>query len=160
MPGLDTAIAIDAVEDALMYYLARPERFDPAQARLDTFITLAATHRALNAIRAEVRRVRNAQSFAATQPATCEPAIFVTPIDTLNSFVLPNFADTDEERRFLAMRLAGERRTVELATALNLQHLPVVDQCRLVKRLTDKLMVRLRRFGKTRRSPPRSLTRA
>jgi hypothetical protein len=59
-------------------------------------------------------------------------------------------ANTEEERRLLAVRFGGERRTTKLAAILNLTHLPIAEQRKQVKRATDRLMLRVRRHVRAR----------
>jgi DNA-directed RNA polymerase specialized sigma24 family protein len=57
--------------------------------------------------------------------------------------VLEGFSEV--ERRVVELMLAGERKTIAYATALNLEGLPAGEQEREVKRVKDRIRKRLER---------------
>jgi len=150
MPTVDSAIINDAVEDAILGYLTRPDAFDSSRSRLDTFLSLAASHNVLNALAREDRRRRvEGRAAAEAQAAAKQGALFNDVASRGDPTTIRLFmaAFNPLERQFLSARHFGERRTVELARILRLTHLAVPDQRREVKRETDRLRIRLRRLS-------------
>jgi DNA-directed RNA polymerase specialized sigma24 family protein len=149
MPSIDPEVINDSVEDAVVRYLRQPHLFDGSRSRLDTFISMIATHNALNILDAQGRR-RQAEGRAAAEATATAPETVLPQrgwdkgkVPAIRSFMR---GLEPRERQFLAARLAGERRTSELARTLGLSHLSVTDQRQAVKRENDKLRVRLRRL--------------
>jgi RNA polymerase sigma-70 factor (ECF subfamily) len=148
-PWLDANTINDAVEDAVLHYLEAPECFDPSRARLDTFIVRDAMHRALHAVRADERRRRRDVHMAPRNYGTVpEPDDAADSPEDLLAALIRGVA-TGSEREFLEAKAHGEHQTSVLAAILGFEGLPVVDQRRAVKRVTDKLIVRMRRFVKS-----------
>lgn len=146
MPGLDLAIVNDAVEDAILGYLQRPELYKPSCSRLDTFILLAARRDALNMIRRLQCRHRAEGIAASMQPRLYqmdEVGLFAGRCPAVVDWL--GVARTDAERAFLKARLAGERRTRQLACILGLSTNDPLEERRLVKRTRDRLHLRFRR---------------
>lgn len=146
--GVDVCIVDDAVEDAIVHYLAEPRRYKETLARLDTFISVDARHRMLNAIRSEARRRRH---HVQLDPSTEPPAPPVGDVEALPQFAARDLIErsaSGPERAFLDARAHGERRTAVLARLLELNGLTVPEERLAVKRVSDKLMLRLRRLAK------------
>lgn len=154
-PGCrDQAAINDAAEDAILIYLASPERFDPARARLDTFLGVIAGRRLLHYIRTDVRRRRRE---TATWTETVEPAAPSDQppnIDVL--FALIDEAAQGPERDFLLAKAHGERSTERLGSILGLDGLSDNQSRQTVKRTSDRLMIRLRRLARSKRQRPGS----
>jgi len=150
-PGIDRAIINDAVEDALMSYLRHASYYNPAKARLDTFIAFVATRDLLNAIRKGARRRRADESLATNlahmstlhveghgpAPSAFDPVAALRQLTT-------NWSP--KEQMFMCARLEGEHRTSKLAAILGLEEASATKQRIAVKQMTDRLRLRLRRL--------------
>jgi RNA polymerase sigma-70 factor (ECF subfamily) len=148
MPATDPTLINDAVEDAILAYLENPNVYDPARSRLDTFITMAAAHRALNALRSQKRRIAAEERFGTSLITTPTPNHVVARESRIGDQIRRVVVNRSEHE-FLLARNAGVRRTQDLASVLGVMHLPVSEQRRVVKRLTERLRARLRRLSRS-----------
>ena len=167
-PGLrsvDTQIIEDGVSDAIYEYALKPTGFDPAGGRrtLERHLELAAGRNVANRLRADARRRRREQKFAAAHPEAAvelhAPAgNLITDEDAGRLArdrqrlldLLPDPAD----RRLLELRLGGERRTTAFAAAMGIGHLPSAQQRDAVKRTKDRIDKVLRRAARSKGRPP------
>jgi DNA-directed RNA polymerase specialized sigma24 family protein len=138
---IDPALVNDAVEDALLKYLAVPGQYDSSLARLDTFIVAVASRRLLTLLRSE-RRQRRAGCPASAVTVNPEMTIVTDRVQSAFEAILSH-----SERVFFDARLSGETRTEELAQLIGATGLPPNMQRQLVKRMTERLRIRLRRLG-------------
>jgi hypothetical protein len=146
MPTVDSTIVNDAVEDAILDYLRRPDRYNPARSRLDTFIALAAKRDVLNALACDRRRQTREAAIASLQsPNTNLKNWSTLDKSDVSWTAVWELLTSNPERLFFLARLDGERRTGPLAQILGLHTSPPEEQRRAVKRMTDKLRNRLRR---------------
>jgi hypothetical protein len=139
--GVDSDLINDAVEDALLAYFGAPGRYDSSRARLDTFIVAMASHRLRTLLRSQRRR-RIAEERLSKSAITPAMVLLTDRVRTAVRVKL-----TDSERRFLEARMAGERRTPELARLIGSDDVPIDQQRLIVKRMTERLRLRLRRLG-------------
>jgi DNA-directed RNA polymerase specialized sigma24 family protein len=141
MSRVDPTIIAEAVEDTVLEYIAKPASYDPHKASLVTFLVLAATRNALDALRAQKRRrvleERSLVEFAILHDGSRPDGESVGR--TLDLFAATK---TDAERRFLAARLEGEHRTEVLAELLGATSLSQKEQRSAVKRCTERLRMR------------------
>jgi RNA polymerase sigma factor (sigma-70 family) len=152
-PFLDPTVVSDVVEDAVLHYLSAPERYEPSRAGLDTFILHDARYRILHAIRSDQRRRRRDSTVTRGDPAAVpEPDTEGDRNDGLLAILIPKVAN-GRERAFLEAKAHGERRTSALAEILGLPQLSASDKRRAVKRVADKLLLRLRRLVKSASGP-------
>jgi DNA-directed RNA polymerase specialized sigma24 family protein len=159
MPYLDNAVANDAVEDALLGYLSAPLGFDPCRSRIDTYLLLAARRNAIDVMRKETKR-KSAEAQVAAQKSQTAPAAAsalrvgwsaIVPVVTRNW--------TEEERRFLEARCAGEHQTQVLARLLGEGDSSFEAQRQVVKRMTDRIRKRLKQLEPGAKDPAVALQR-
>ena len=163
--GVDPQVIEDGVFDAIFEYVQKPGAFDPSSGRTpDRHVEMAAERNVSNARRGDTRR-RRREREAAARRAECEgpvelhsPAgIALTKEDEERRVrehqrllaLLPDPAD----RRVLALRMSGERKTASFAEALGVGHLPVERQRREVKRAKDRIDKALRCLSVLTRRP-------
>lgn len=168
LPLLDADAAADVVEDALLRYMKQPTRYDPGLARLDTFIVRDATYLALHVLRSQrLRNLRHPQLTERMQACYCSRyshcADASEDIGLASASALPsliNRVSTGRERAFLLAKARGERRTSVLAAILGCQVSAPIEQRRIVKQVSDKLVARLRRLavGVRKRRPAEAKT--
>jgi RNA polymerase sigma-70 factor (ECF subfamily) len=158
MPKVDPAIINDAVEDVLLDYLRRPGAYRPGLSRLDTFLSLAAIRDVLNSIRREARRSA-AHRAASDEALHCGRGVVSPQIDVLELPKALQITRTwaSREQAFLAARIGGEKSTAVLARLLGAESEPALVQRRQVKRMTDRLRVRLRRLATRGALDPRKV---
>jgi hypothetical protein len=138
---------IDGVEDAVLEYLWRPERYDVDRGvSLVTFLEIAARCNLIDVMRADERRRHREASYARTASTV------VTPVDSLDRWqlraavsALLRTASNDREHAALRLWITGERRIEPLAAALGLSWTPPIDRQRAVKQFKDRCLKRATR---------------
>jgi hypothetical protein len=150
-PRASEDLVMNGVEDALLEYARAPRKFDPSRGvPLLAFLRLAAVRNVSNLVRGESRRRARERKLA----EEAEPIEWAQPTDSpdgtddsLESVVQTVLASMNPEEQAIAtLWLAGERRTDQLARALRIDHLPIDDQRRGLKRMKDRIRNRLRRL--------------
>lgn len=144
---------VNAVEDALLDYAARPARFDPSRGvPLEAYILRASTCNLVDDLRAEHRRRARESRYASSvlfdsrSPGLreFEPRYDQQTLDTELDFSA--MAANDSEASALRLWLGGEKRWPRLAEALGARELPPDQQRAEVKRFKDRILSRLRRW--------------
>lgn len=146
----DPAIAEDAAADAIMAFLRRPTIYDEQKSRLVSFLATVAIRRALDWVDKQNRERCRADAFRGQLMAAhiINPRSEVTE-DEASGFQLDSLrrlAITDPERRYIDARIRGATRTRDLATALGLEAFPPDEQRRTLKRISERLRQRARRW--------------
>lgn len=151
-PATSDDLVLNAVEDALLDYVKRPDQFDRSRGvPLLAFLRLASLRNLSNSVRAESRRMARQQRYIEEAMACWKPSwrhgasgeqddVSMDVQDRLAHLV------TSEEQPAMALWLQGERRTGPLAMALGIAHLSVAEQRRQLKRIKDRLRNRLKRL--------------
>jgi DNA-directed RNA polymerase specialized sigma24 family protein len=152
-PRASDELRVDAAEDALVEYAARPTRFDPARGiPLEAYLLRAASRNLINRLDAERRRKAREDQYA--QQTAINEAIRERPEPHSSylgriEFVLSG-AESDAEKCAMKLWLKGERQTRAFAEALGLGDLPAEEQRIEVKRFKDRIVKRLgRRLRRT-----------
>ncbi len=135
-----------------------PTRYDPARSALGTYLYLDASRDALNAIARTKRRAEHEISLEAVELSAPTRNTLATdkgdPEARLvgkenermtQAWLVKHFDQMDRE--LVQLVYAGERRTETFARALGIDHLPLPEQRRRVKRHKDRINARLRRLG-------------
>jgi hypothetical protein len=151
----DLDILYDAVTDALMSYIKRPVQFDPTKRTLMGFLLMAAEGDLLNALAKEKRRRQKEIPLedvelggAAGNSAVEEGNPETGPGRERLRQELPRIFGDPKDLVMVELIIAGERGTGAFVEVLKLQHLPVEQQRREVKRHKDRIKKRLERYGK------------
>jgi DNA-binding response OmpR family regulator len=157
-PRAPSELIVNAIEDTILEYVARPTRFDRTRGvRLDTFLAPAARRNLLNVLQREARRQRREAKYAEEarilQNVTFEPVVSERGWNPAVRREMIAAAATGAERPAVVQWLNGERGTAPLAAALGLSHLPALDQRREVKRFKDRIIRRLMRHFRGYRPP-------
>ena len=153
-PGSSSAMIDEAVEDAILWYLANPTRYDPERSGLPTFLHLVARRNMTHARRRERRRLAHEVPIGLSMP-NATPG-YPTPTWRASADDLDDpdtssndlskalaLAMTDAERKFVLARAKGER-TSTLATIIGAGDSPD-EQRRAVHRVMARLRQRARR---------------
>jgi hypothetical protein len=151
-----------AIDDLLAYKL-EPQKYDPTKASLIGYLQMAARMDMLNAIDKEKRRQQHLSSFeehllqdrmldedlaANNSPfenwlQDYQQLSYSELLDGLDSFL------NETEKKVLKLMLEGVRETDPYAETLELTHLDVKSRRKEVKRVKDRLIKKLRRYGKS-----------
>jgi CheY-like chemotaxis protein len=137
----------DAVQDALLEYMARCGRYDRTRGvPLRAFMIIAAKRNLLNRIDSEQRR----GAYKANPPRPMVLAVRPTierRIDIRRSLLrVAAFLDR-VERSVLRAMLLGECSSEELARTADVEHLIPVERRASVRRIKNRIFQRLRRLG-------------
>jgi len=153
----DPQLVADAVVDAVMDFVKAPERFDPSQMGILSFLEMAARRNLSNALvslRRQNMRILQAGAVALEESARNEKER--RPLDALSrrerTRRMLDAIDAEQSKSFSPEEVAvlrliadGERATDRYAEVLGLSDKPVVEQRRIVKQVKDRLMKRLKR---------------
>ena len=144
----------DFAVDGIMHYLQAPERYDPKQSSLLTYLRLDADRDLLNE-HARLKRVLRAEQQVSVEVAAQQrngasdeyPSDREPPDMTLSQIrdALP-----DERDRCAALLIMDdERSTTVFADVWGLRDLPSAEQVAAVKRNKDRVKARMRRLRKS-----------
>jgi hypothetical protein len=156
----DSDLLYDAVTDALMSYIKKPAQFNPAKRTLIGFLFMAAEGDLRNAL-AKIKRRRQKEiplkdvelKVAAGNSKLEEGNSSTEPEREKLRQALPMIFEDPKDLAMVELMMSGERTTEAFAEVMKLQHLPIDQQRREVKRHKDRLKKRLERYGKTLKKP-------
>jgi hypothetical protein len=151
----DEHLCLTAAEDAVLSLIRKPALYDPAKCgNLFAFLRMAAERDLLNAWESEFRHHRRREHSDCVELAAEDRNAFSDEV----AADLPSFDDpaivaeigsfTESERQVLNLMRAGERQTNAFVPILGLENLPTDEQARAVKRVKDRIKVRLQRAGR------------
>lgn len=151
----DQHLIASCAEDALLEYLERPEKFDPARGSLLTYLRLLARSRLLNELgrktaagRQEVVAVEEAETvYEVAGVAEWDEAVRLSEQETeqqIAAKLLPIVTD-QIDRRVLNLMLEGVRETGAYAAVLGITEQPMTEQQRIVKQHKDRIRKLVRR---------------
>lgn len=156
-PRTDEQLVMDGVVDAVLEYCERAVDVEvESGVHLLNHLARAAWRNVANAMRGEKRRRAREERYGAR--AIREAVEQITPAGILEqkedaaerrrrvAHLMALFPD-EKDREVLRLKLAGERRTVEFARILGIDHLPVAEQREIVKRTKDRIEKVIRRTG-------------
>jgi RNA polymerase sigma-70 factor, ECF subfamily len=157
----DPDLLYDAVTDALMSYIKRPAQFDPTKRSLIGFLFMAAEGDLRNALAKEKRRRQKEIPLedvelggAAGNSVVEEENPETEPEKERLRQELPRIFGDPKDLVMVELMISGERTTEVFVNVLELQHLPLDQQRREVKRHKDRLKKRLERYGKAAHRTP------
>ncbi|WP_428939915.1 sigma factor [Fontivita pretiosa] len=150
---IDETIRHDAAIDAILKLIERPERFDRSRGvTLEAFLFKVAANRLLNLRRGELRLKRRER--AAADPNHTGPSLRHVAKDPLEVYIAGEqlqrclaMLDNSQEVAFVKLLADGEQDVGRLIQALGLEHLPVEQWRRELKRARDRIRIKLKRKG-------------
>jgi RNA polymerase sigma-70 factor (ECF subfamily) len=149
--GITWEDAGDLATDAIVEYLGAAARFQPEKASLFTYLVMAANGDTLNLIRDRRREKENldhvVELLAAGGNITDESDLRRLDAEKLLSGHIDDIVETEMERKVLKLMLQCERSTSAYAAVLGIQGLTELQQRREVKKIQDRIKVRLKRLG-------------
>jgi RNA polymerase sigma-70 factor (ECF subfamily) len=159
-PSVDNHLRQTAVHDALFDYVQNPTSYDPRRGSLASFLRLAARRDLLNLLQREARHHWRRRSWKVVEDGVDggnlsgteeEPLLHLERREEAAHWqaFLSSFAArcSPQERCVLEFMLAGENRAAVIAPALGMGELAADEQERRVKRIKDRLKIRLKREG-------------
>jgi glycerol-3-phosphate cytidylyltransferase-like family protein len=154
--------ASDIATDTLLSFAQDPYRYIPERGHLWSYLILDASRNLQNLIQKEERRRRRLISLNSVDLVSLDRNINVEE-EVLERLVPTFFAgqydvnqiyeqlrrEITDPRDWQVLRLlsTGERRTQVFAEVLGIAHLPADEQRKQVKRVKDRLRIRLKRLG-------------
>jgi hypothetical protein len=151
----DEHTCLTAAEDAVLSLIRNPAIYDPAKRGLIGFLCMAAEGDLLNALKKEQKHNNNRENYDCVElPANGGNSVAEEFADDRLSFddldIAAEIASfTATECEVLRLMREGEKRTSAFAIVLGIEHLPVEDQTREVKRAKDRIIKRLQRARRT-----------
>jgi RNA polymerase sigma-70 factor, ECF subfamily len=153
-----------AVADALLTYLAAPQKFDPARGKLFTYLWVAAHSDLLNHIEAErkhtsrkvnekvveLRPVHAVNEMEGEQDPEAE--LLLAEQASLIQMKINTIISDESDRKIVALMLDGVRETTSYAEILGVSGSPPTEQKALVKRTKDRIKIALQRGLKPKKS--------
>jgi hypothetical protein len=141
LPGVDSDVVSDAVEDAILEYLKRPTRFDPSRGvPLVQFIRMLAYRNLQDAWRADRRLAATETRAASEYPLIYHPRLWSDDrMDVERLYRAGRAVCAEGEYTAFCLWAAGERSTDVLARALGLSDRPRSEQQRAVKQFKDRI---------------------
>jgi RNA polymerase sigma-70 factor (ECF subfamily) len=157
-PNSDTHLHDMVAIDCLLSYQARPEQYNRNKLSLFAFLKMAARRDMLNALDREARQVRRLadledSDLSANGSMLSDEAAMEEWLKEHTDLSLEQiFAELDgmfspQETAVLYLMLEGERSSDVFADALGIDDLDTAVQRREVKKVKDRLIKRLQRFG-------------
>src|SRR5205085_4189926 len=151
----DQHLIASCAEDALLEYLARPEKFDPARGTLLTYLRLLPRSRLLNELRRknstgqqEVVAVEEAETvYGVASGADWDESVRLSEHETeqrIAAKLRPIVTDSTDQQ-VLELMLEGVRETSAYAVVLGITEQPVSEQQRIVKQHKDRVRKRVQR---------------
>lgn len=141
----------DAATDTLLSVMRNPAVYDPTRGELPAFLRMAAAGDLRNLLARDRRHQANREDRDCVELAADDgnsPAEGDEPPSFDDARLAPVVAALSEaERQVLQLMRAGERRTAAFAAVLGIAGQPPDEQVREVKRVKDRIMVRLKRAG-------------
>lgn len=166
-PNTAPEMCEDAVLDALFSYLRAPHAYEPARGSLTGLLALIAHRDLQNAVEREERqRPRGTRSLESVEldmegrksvlvevvaDPQSDPDRWLDEIDPALLERITAAIPDERDREVLDLIVSGERSTQVFARSLGLESLPPDEQRRLVKRVKDRVLARVRRGLKGRR---------
>jgi RNA polymerase sigma-70 factor (ECF subfamily) len=160
----DPHLVNHAVADALLNYLASPEKFDPRRGKLFTYLWVAAQSDLLNHIEGErkhasrkvdekVVELRPGRPVNETEGGQDpETALLLAEEASLIQTKINEIISDESDRQVVGLMLDGVRDTAHFAKILGINEKSTEEQALLVKRNKDRIKVALQRGLKPRKS--------
>lgn len=152
---VDNELRWDAITQAYFSYIENPNLYNPEKLGLLAYLKMAAEQDLRNALAKQSRRTRNLTSLDNVAVVVSDGNINIEEqiiqrerLDELRKARLRDqqiVADKGVDQQLLELIQSGVRATAEFAKVLNIEHLPVEEQRREVKRHKDRLRVYLKR---------------
>jgi hypothetical protein len=154
-PQVDSDLRYNAVVDAIMELAQKPEAFDPERGNLLNFLIGAACRALTSPRRSDAsRRVREqekAKRNVARHESAARDILDVLADKELAPMLRDEIAQTDEEKRYLALREDDIDDPAQIAHALGIEHLAPDEQAASFQRTHKRLMKRMERIRQRRR---------
>lgn len=150
--GISAEEARDQAIDAITGHIQKPTAFDPEKSSLWTYLCMVAERNALDVIRQRTLREglleKHAFEIELWQVDTntrTEEVEWKRDAERIMREHGTKLVQTDAEKRVLELMLEGERAVAVYAEALGLD--PSVDIATEVKRVKDRITLRMRKLG-------------
>lgn len=149
----DEHLCTSAAGEAVLALVRNPASYDPSRRGLIGFLCISAECDLRNALKKEQKHHINRDNSECVELAPDRGNISAgagadeAPFD--DPRLAPEIASFDEiERRVFGLMRAGARATAAYVPILGIGHLPADEQERAVRRVKDRILVRLKRAGR------------
>lgn len=154
-PRVDEQVVATAVEDAIIALIKNPNVFNPSRSSLDRFLFMAASGDLRNLLRRESRHHQKREQIPVEDvedrgnTSRNDPSVLLEQDgdrrELLDRIETASEGWTEVEKKVLAAMREGHSRTGVFAELLGIAHLPVDVQQREVKRVKERIVIRLKR---------------
>lgn len=152
---VDMDLIEESVGRALLEYNDQPQRYDPEQASIRTYMVMAAYRDYLNAVTKEWRHTQRQATLTGEGMVDLEIADGRQELEELLTRIsaeewwgrIKDDISDPVDRQVMVLVMNGVRATDRYARLLGLETLPVDEQAREVKKAKDRIAKRLRRLG-------------
>ncbi len=161
--GIAPDLVVEAAEDALIALFHNPDSYDPARLSLLAYLRMSAQGDLRNRLRRERKHHHGRVPWESVEHSPAagkylgrddDPAAGLQLAEQLQELAgaIPAAVRaglTETEIRVVELMLRKERRTAIFAELLGLQHLSALEQRQVVKRVKERLKMRVKRAGGT-----------
>ena len=150
----DQDLLIDAVTDALVSYIKRPEQYNPEKRGLLGYLTMAAEGDLKNALAKQKRRRKKEIFLGDVEVRALSGNKEMHGNNFLNELIasqtyeeIYKLFEDSRDLKMVELILSGERSTSVFVEILGIKNQSVEEQQREVKRHKDRIKKRLKRYG-------------
>lgn len=155
-PVFDAEIVGDAVSDALLALIQKPERYDAEQGTVLNYLLHIGKHKLLDSLRAYQRKnsvdyVGGNVELALVEEKQYREGNFAEPMDREDSLpseveqLLQAILPDPRDRKIWELICQGRTSVADYATLLGITHLAISEQKAEVKRQRDRVQKKVRR---------------
>jgi hypothetical protein len=149
-PSVDHDLLHDAFVQTILQISREPDRFDPARGSIPAFLRGATKRTLRTLLRSDASRRKREQkkgeSHVAHQRSAARGILDELADGELAAKARAEVAQTEEERQVLRLWELGVEEPGAYARALSIEDKPKDEQHAIVKKIRDRLTVRLRRL--------------
>lgn len=149
----DPHLIWDAVVDAVLGFANHPQKWDPTQSAMDTYLKMSAEGDLKNALKKKSRRQKREVELSeegGNKKVEANPEDMaldrLSANDQVKAQILHAFPNAVDQKVLMLM-YDKERRTAEYARVLGLSAKPPAEKASAVKNAKDRLKARIRRLG-------------
>ena len=158
----DAALIDEAVAEALLSYIKRPDTFDSGKAGLFGYLQMSAQGDLVNALAKLSRRRKREKPLEAVEVGEFAGKEHSDGPDLVSNLEaqriqrqLDEVFDNPKDREMVDLVVDRERSTEAFSVVLGIESLPIAEQREQVKRHKDRIKKRLKLLGETIREEER-----
>lgn len=151
----DESVLIEAANDAILFHIKNPQKYDPTKASVSGYLTMIADRDLKNSLAKRKRQKKREMAiddvellkFPGNKDYESE-ILSRTQVEELMPKIKEAFPDPVDQQ-LLELVINRVRETAEYAKVLAIENSPVEEQRREVKKAKDRIKKRLSRLGES-----------